>query len=586
MEILNLKKRAGRLVALCSLMILICLLALTPATSGVVARADNQDIVGSGGSYIEIADVTEGLVNQTYSDAKVGRTLKITMPKATVNVYFAFEVDSSEQVWAIKGDADVDEDIPYALHEGKVDKFEVDTKTLGKAESSWSDVTLVNDKKVFTVTVHFNGTLYVECLLDGETDRLVATPHLVKDIDCLSPKMQTGILASGLRNDKGQAVFECSATFMDGVNASTIASARSGLAEILIIRTDVALTDLTEDGVQNAEIETVASWEPLVPNQIILSQKVTFTIDKDGYYYYFVVDRVGNLQINEMLGGKFSREDHSETDSRFEVTERTASGSTATYSVKNYLILIGEELSEYDGKIQSNIYADALAEYSTLLLRFYSGESQTDRESISKAYFSFINGSYKTFKNAFSVGATFVATLVNGDLMGEAQLNALNLNKETVPSLGGDEVKATFNVARYSESELPAELKLLLGDLDNPCAYKLGYTLTVSGVQSNVPNKALVYELIGFDSSQKNFKIYQKTASGFVEIEQIQMANGIRFATALNGAEFYLVYSQTNQTASLLWLWITLGVVGGVGVAVGFFFLGRKIMQKAKCKMQ
>ena len=585
MEILNLQKRAGRIIALCSLVILICLTAIVPRVSGVVAHADNQDIIGSGGAYIEIADVTDGLVSATYSDTKKGRTLKITMPKSTVNVYLAYEVDSSEQVWAIKGDADIDEDIPYIAHEGKVDKFEVTTKTLGKVESSWSDVSIVNDKKVFTVTVHFNGSLYVECLPDGETNRIKAN-HIVKDIDCLSPKMQTGLLASGLRNEQNQAVFECSATFVDGVNAGTIASARAGLQEVLIIRTDVALTDLTPESVESAGVETIATWEPLTPTQIILSQKVTFTIDKDGYYYYFVVDRVGNLQINEMLGGKFSREDHSETDSRFDVFDKWAGSSGATYSVKNYMIQIGEELSEYDGKVQSEVYKDALEAYSTLLLRFYSGESQTNRESISNAYFAFFNGEYTAFKNAFSVGATFTTNLINGDLMGNAQLVALNLNKETVPSLGGDEVKATFNVAKYAGSELPQELKDKLGDVSNVGAYKLGYVLTVSGVQSTVPSKALGYEIIGFNANQKDFKIYLKTDSGYVEPEQIALENGIRFSTALNGAEYYLIYTETNVAKDLLWLWITLGVVGGIGAGVGFFFLGRKIMQNAKCKMQ
>ena len=585
MEILNLKKRAGGFVALCSLVILIILLAVLPLESGIVASADNQDIIGSGGGYIEIADVTAGLVSATYSSAKTGRTLKITMPKSTVNVYFAYEVDSSEQVWAIKGDADIDDDIPYLTHEGKMDKFEVSTKTLGKVESSWSDVTIVNDKKVFTVTVHFNGTLYVECLPEGETNRL-SNSHLVKDVDCLSPKMQTGIIANGLRNEQNQAIFECSSTFVDGVNEGTIASARSGLQEVLIIRTDVALSDMTEESVENANVETVLSWEPLTPTQVILSQKVTFTIDKDGYYYYFVVDRVGNIQINEMLGGKFSREDHSETDSRFDVFDKWAGSSGATYSVKNYMIQIGEELSEYDGKVQSKVYTDALEAYSTLLLRFYSGESQTNREGISNAYFSFFNNEYTTFKNAFSVGATFTSSLVNGDLMGNVTLHGLNFNKETVPSLGGDDVRATFTVAKYSGTELPTALQSEIGDLKGVGAYKLAYTLTVSGVQSTVPNTPVGFELIGFDSNQKNFTIYLKTDSGFIKPEQIQMENGIRFSTALNGAEYYLVYTETDPATDLLWLWITLGVVGGAGMGVGFFFLGRKIMQNAKCKMQ
>ena len=72
MEILKLKRRAGCLVALCSLVILIVgLVALVPfGKAEVVARADNSDVVGSGGGTIEIADVTTGLVSNVYSSCR------------------------------------------------------------------------------------------------------------------------------------------------------------------------------------------------------------------------------------------------------------------------------------------------------------------------------------------------------------------------------------------------------------------------------------------------------------------------------------------------------------------------------------
>ena len=574
MEILKFIKRAKHPAVLCAL-VLICFLFSFPLlipVEGAVARADNSDIIGSGGGHVEIADVTEGLVNQTYSSRATGRTLKVTMPLSTISVYFAYEVDSSEQVYAVKGEADIDDDIPYLLHTGKVDKHEVTTKTLGVIESSWSDVTVINDKKVFTLTVHYNGTLYVECSLDGESDRLSGSA-LVKDIDNLSPKMQTGIIAHGLRNEFNEAVFECTATFEDARAGNTLASARSGLAEILVIRTDVALTDMTEEGLANAEIENVCSWEPLSATQIVLSQKVTFNIEKEGYYYYFVVDRVGNLQINEMLGGKFSRDDHAETDSRFYVFDPSAGSAGVTYSVKNYMITIGEELSEYEDVVSSEVYDKAVSAYSTLLLRFYSGESQTNREGISNAWFSFFRNEYTAFKNAYSVGANYTTKVVNGDLL-PGELKGLNLNSDTITSLGGDEVVATFIVAKYESENIDPALVTLSGIEGKVSAYKLSYSLTVNNLQTTLPKSHLVYEIVGLPTTHENVKVYYVSQNGYVECEQLVGENWLRFATSVNGGDFYIIYTDTTtSTTNLLPLWISLGVVGGLGIIGGVVVL-------------
>ncbi len=591
MEILNLNKRVGYLIGvLCSLTLIFTFLAFAPLGSngelvfdgenslfnqnnnGIVALADNSGTIGSGGGSIEIADVTEGLVNQTYSSREQGRKLKITMPLATVSVYFAYELDTSEQIWAISGKAGIDEDIPYMLHEGKVEKHEVPSKTLNQmVVSSWTDIEIVNDKRVFYVEVEYNGMLYVECTLNGESDRLKAD-SLVKDIDCISPKMQTGIVAHGLRNENDQAVFECTATFQDGYAGSALASARSGLGEILIIRTDVALGDMTEENLNNAVVENICSWEPLSPNQIVLSQKVTFNIEKEGYYYYFVVDRVGNLQINEMLGGKFSREDYAETDSRFDVTDPSAGSSGVTYSVKNYMITIGEELGEYKDEVTNEVYDKAVEAYSTLLLRFYSGESQTNRESISNAYFSFYRNEYTAFKNAYSVGASYITETVNGELL-KASLKCLNLNLETVKSLGGDEVKASFLVARYEDSDLDSALLNLYNRKGNVKAYKLSYSLTVNGVQATVPKSPLVFEFFGISKEMSDFVIYQNTPNGYVECEQLKGENWLRFTSTASGADYYLLYVESTPQSNLLPLWITLGVVGGLLLIGGIVLL-------------
>ena len=561
MEILINKKRAKHALVLCFLLLLITFIAISPLNDrGTVARADNSDIIGSGGGYVEIADVTEGLVNATYSSRATGRKLKITMPKSTVSVYFAYELDSSEQIYAIKGDADIDKDIPFKLHEGKVEKHSVLTSTLGVIESSWTDITLVNDKQVFYVEVHFNGTLYVECALNGETDRLKADT-LVKDIDCLGPRLSAFGLKEGLRDASDERILPVQIAFDDKEVTNLISSAQSGLAEILIVRTNVALDEETEENLENLAVDNVASWEPLSPNQTILNQKLEFDINQNGYYYYFVVDRVGNLLIKQLI--------HIDYDNRFDVTDTSAGSSGATYSVKDYMILIGDELSEYKDAVSSVVYENAVNAYSELLLRFYAGESQTDREGISNAYFSFFRNEYTIFKNAYSQGANYSTTTVNGDLLLPATIKCYNLNKETITSLGGQVVVANFIVANYEGDKLDKAL-LDVANLEGDVkAYKLTYTLTVNGLQSTLPKAPLVFEIFGLPQTVADFKVYLKTADGYVECEQLGGENWLRFSSTLNGGEYYLVYRDASRATNLLPLWITLGVVGGAGVIAG-----------------
>ena len=175
--------------------------------------------------------------------------------------------------------------------------------------------------------------------------------------------------------------------------------------------------------------------------------------------------------------------------------------------------------------------------------------------------------------------------------MGETQFRGLNLNKDTVKALGGEEVKANFIVARYESNDLSQDLLNLYAVEGRVKAYKINYTLTVNGIQSTIPSEALAFELMGFREGEGNFKIYLKTISGeYVECEQLSGANWLRYTTTLNGGEYYLLYTETTNSTDLLPLWITLGVVGGVLVVGGIVLLilwKKGLLKKnAKCKKQ
>ena len=207
------------------------------------------------------------------------------------------------------------------------------------------------------------------------------------------------------------------------------------------------------------------------------------------------------------------------------------------------------------------------------MLRFYSGESQTNREGISKAWFSFFRNEYTAFKNAYSIGANYSTNIINGDLL-PASIKCLNLSSETIKCLGGDEVKASFIIARYEGSEIDQELLNLYGNTKNVKAYKMSYSLTVNGVASTVPKSELIYEIFGLPESVNNFKVYLKTSNGYVECNQVKGENWLRFTSKdLNSGDYYLIYEDTSKTTNLLPLWISLGVVGGLAVVGGVVVL-------------
>lgn len=587
MEILKRKNDCGRIKAFAVatlILLLVTAVCLNASEKGLasffypfnkwdcqVAYADNSAIGESGGA-IEIADVTEGKASSTFSSSELGVKLKITLPLAATDIYFAYEIDSSENVWAISGDSKVDKDIPYILHEGKVEKNVVDTKTLGKIESSWTDISVIYEKKVFYVDVHLNGTFYVTCNMSGET-KMLSDSKIIKDIDTLAPTMQKGYVTHGIKNKDGKYIFEINATFTDGASTSgLISSARSGIKAITIIRSDVEIENLNSDNITSENFENILSWELLNKYQALLTQKVTFNLEKDGFYYYFAVDRVGNLSVNLLFGGKFSRDEHSDTDDRFYVFDKYAGTTGATFSVKDKMTTIGQELDDYNGKVSSIVYEKAVEAYSALLLRFYSGASETDLEAVSAEWFSFFNNEYTAFRNAVALGATFDTEVINGDLL-FAPINALNLNKDNITSLGGDEIKASFIVARYEGTELSDEVKRVAALGSNVKGYKLSYTLTVNGVRASVPKSPVIFELIGIPDNIEDYSVVCVTADGVFDATAAKGENWLRFSTSLNSCDFYIVYTEKNAGSNLLPLWIALGSVLGVIVILGVIYL-------------
>ncbi len=581
----------SRFINLILIVFLVTAFAILLATPSISAVADNQDSIGSSGTVLEISDVSARPNGMDYSSQTTGRTLKVTMPRSTTHAYIAYEVDIGYDLWAIKGDEDVDKDVPYIEITAENEAFNVTDSRLGEITSSWTNIVEKNGKFEFDLTVHFNGELYVYLTLDGESDPMKDT-HIVKEIDYVAPVMRKGVPAHGLKNENGQYVITCTATFEDVALTTQygLYSASSGLQAISILRADVKLEgDMGAEAVKGLELVDGGYWEIINEEQMVKTMSLTFNLDKDGYYYYLVIDRLGNVNVSMMLGDKFERKNFTDTDDRFMVYNSVGG---LNVSVKSVMSQIGTELAENEGKVDETIYNDTMSAYSTLLLKFYSrGDIKTEsvekRDEISSEYWTFYNNQYQVFSNALSLGATYEIETLNGELL-NGSITAINLGKESFPALSGAKVVASFNVVRYDGKDISEDLKELADLGSDVRAIKISYKLTENGVQSKIPTVPIDYEIVNLKGMSK-FKLFLKTESGYVDAAKIVGDNNVRFSASYNGAEYYLVYVEESTDETLLPLWITLGVVGGVviigGVVVAVLIKTGKIKIKKREKI-
>ncbi len=577
------KSRFRNLILIISL---VTVFAVLFGATNVVAVADNQSSIGASGTVLEISDVSARPNGMDYSSQTTGRTLKVTMPLSTTHAYIAYEVDIGYDLWAIKGEEDLDKNVPYIEITAENTAFKVTDSKLGEITSSWTNIVEKNGKLEFDLTVHFNGELFVYLTLDGETDPMTDT-HIVKEIDYVAPVMRKGVPAHGLKNENGLYVITCTVTFEDLALPSQygLNSASSGLQAISIMRSDVKLEgDIGEDNLQGLEIVDGGYWEIINAEQMVKTMSLTFNLDKDGYYYYLVIDRLGNVNISMMLGDKFERKNFTDTDDRFMVYNSVGG---VNISVKTIMSTIGTELADNEGLVDESIYNATMSAYSTLLLKFYSRgdittESTEERDELSAEYWSFYNNQYQIFANALSLGATYRVETVNEELL-NGKITAINLGTEAFPALAGSEVVASFNVVRYDGKEISEDLKEL-ADLGNDVrAFKISYKLTENGVQSKIPTKAIEYEIVNLKGISK-FKFFLKTETGYVDASKYISENSVRFSASYNGAEYYLVYVEESTAQTLLPLWITLGVVGGVALIGGVVVA--VLIKKGKIKIK
>lgn len=585
------RKRGIAVASACAILIVLavtlCLGVLSNhGYDGNVAHADNDSSIGAGGGTLNISDVTDyaqGVAG--FNGATAGVTLKISAPASVTVIYIAYDVDAAGNVddaiygsddwfWAIKGDDVENSEIPYMKVTGEGSVSREDEGSFFDAE--WTAVTTSNSTKTMQVTVHINGELNVMCTLDGENP--MYANRQVREIDWMPPVPSAdeyGYLVEGYIETAGDGTYKLKAktTFTDRFTSSEFGTGYSGIFYVAVFYTDVALSD--EDAVEGGVKPEWIIKEHTIYNAVQLSYVLDFEIKYDGYYYYYALDRVGNMSVGALFADKVVIE----VDERF-IVDKNVSGHIMKVNVEQIMIDCGAEIENNKDKVNTALYEKTSAAYGNLMLAFMSSDPD-----ISARYWSFIENEIKEFRQGYTYGANYVVEVINEDLL-FGELSVLNFNADTVKALGGDIVKIQITVARFDGDFDSGNAAAASGIADARYVYRLSYKLTVNDVLSAVPSDALIINLTLSDRVRDIALV--TGANGKYDKEKfVYGASWVRFETSYNNADYFFVTAETDPEGDgngLMPLWITLGVLGGAaviaGAVIGILFALGKLPRK------
>lgn len=557
-----------------------------------VAYADNDSSIGAGGGTLNISDVTDYAAGvYGYNGATAGVTLKISAPASATGIYIAYDVDAAGNVddavygsddwfWAIKGDDVEDSEIPYMKVTGEGSVSREDEGSFFDAE--WTAVTTANSTKTLQVTVHINGELNVMCTFDGENP--MYANRQVREIDWMPPVPEAdkyGNLVEGYRATAGNGsyVFKAKTTFTDRFTSSEFGTGYSGIFYVAIFYTDAALSneDAGEGGIQ-PEWNIVKEYS--INNVVQLSYVLEFDIADDGYYYYYALDRVGNMSVGALFADKVVIE----VDERFTV-DVTVGGVTTKLNVQEYMTSYGAEIENNKDKVNTALYEKASSAYGNLMLAFMASDPD-----VGELYFSFVDNELKEFTDGYKYGADYVVEIINEDLL-FGELTVLNFDSESVKALGGDVVKIQITVARFERDYDSGRAAAASGIEDAKYVYRLSYRLTVNDVLSAVPSSAVIID-VSLADRVKDIALVTGSNGEYDTGKFVYGASWVRFETSYNSADYFFVTAETDPEGDgngLMPLWITLGVLGGLAVTAGavigiLFALGKLPRKKNAAK--
>lgn len=439
-----------------------------------------------------------------------------------------------------------------------------------------------NGEYTFTASITNGGKSYTVSTADDESGLVLTEidPQYPKLVD-YSSLWGSSAYFKNLWTEDG--IWNYTFTAYDNVPTQDFVSTYSGIGRILVF-----CLDITEEVPDNLQ-ELLESGEPIESGITIIldkdytkagkvyEQDFSFALNEKGFYFFMLQDRAGNTSPVEFLFVNYP-------DPKYYLTF-----DNQTVDVNPLITSVLETVES-----GAETYTDSLlkeAETAALLLQnsFLTVADEDVTEAITAERKKLYNALYAANKKLINAKVNFEVSIVNAELL-DGTIDIGNFNSYYFPDLKkGETVKLEIIVAEIARKSQYPDSVIAQSSVEEPnTLYKLSYRITLNG-ETVAPSSALTVK-ITWKGSVAAADVVGVASDGTINKEYSSNSDGSGWTVFYTDAAektFYVVVNDPNAASKLLWLWILLGVIGGMLIAavpIYIFVLRPKLIASGKIK--
>lgn len=409
-----------------------------------------------------------------------------------------------------------------------------------------------------------NGIMQVTAkvkLADGSYEEVQSEEYVIDNVDYMAPQLKQSEESYYYQNN----ILHYTLFVYDNISAQKMTAA-SGLGGIMVCfikpEFDYEIEDINNivltEAIEAGHVGIV--YEKSYGNTLRVYQyeKFEFKAEEDGLYFVYAFDNIGNATVHFLFPLAIN-------------PEFTLDGLNLTSIIETARNQADTGAGKYKQSILDALYDNADA----LLLAFQKNES----DDVKRQALNALRAAQREYNNAEARIAEPV--VINGEFL-PGTISIRELNAATANLLKGETATPNFIIADYG-SNLPANVISAAGLQNANKVIKITYTLK-KGESLLTPLRPLVISMTIPTTYKEAVVVSGSDTLGF-RVENSEKGGAfLQFESSYSNREFYIViYDEVNK-ANLLWLYITLGVIGGLLIiaVILYFAVFRKRLTAKK----
>lgn len=524
------------------LLVLSTLVAVTGTDLSISSYVEASSPSGEG-----VSAVYDG--ESTYVNSFEGAKYKIIAPSDAAYIYIAFEDDYE---WQISSENIVEGQIPYILISELASQYP-DLFTAPALNPS-------TQKYESFATLKSNGDLYCKGVFEDESE--IEDSVRVNVIDWVGPRILIDTEDYYTDSTSGKYVVNYSVAFSDRHIGLRYSSASSGISDIEIFHIQKDLSEYlinwdkesidtfekVRDIVNYTQIKAFENVQDGVP--------VEFSLSESGYYYYVVMDKVGNITLGFL--GKY--------------TQLAPDGFNLPLKPSGYLSVYQYlEEAKNDIKLSEDIIINpdrVVALQKALDTVYYTFLMEEDSEIQRQKYNAFI-AEWALFKVACT-SPFFNINILNLALF-PGNITCINFDISSIQCINGDKVDLNITVTKQvGDVFISDQINSLFQDNGLNVVYLIRYELMVNE-EISVPKEPLIFH---FTNEARLLNI--SVVSTVNNINPVVLnpeigVNYFRLSSRLSTRDIYIFaveLDESFQPIYLGWLWIIMGCLSGLSLII------------------